>query len=137
MSKVTLSTEFRKVSEAIYLSLSVLPRSQVDVDELDEEKYQDEPEAADDSDTIATRYCYDFLTLSITFIIREAEVKKLTTAGKNFDALKAALADPPVHTKDESAKVPNQFILINVTSQIETELLHSFGCPDTISTVRS
>ena len=28
---------------------------QVDVDELDEEKYQDEPEGNDDSDTIATR----------------------------------------------------------------------------------
>lgn len=36
---------------------------------------------------------------------REAEVKKFISGGKNFDALKAALADPPVHTKDENAKV--------------------------------
>ena len=38
-------------------------------------------------------------------IFRESEVKKLTSSGKNFDALKVALDDPPINTKDENAKV--------------------------------
>ena len=38
-------------------------------------------------------------------LFREAEVKKFISGGKNLDALKAALADPPLQTKDEKAKV--------------------------------
>lgn len=41
----------------------------------------------------------------IEYHYRESEVKKLTAAGKNFDALKVALNDPPVDSKDENAKV--------------------------------
>ncbi|XP_003387054.1 PREDICTED: actin-related protein 2/3 complex subunit 5-like [Amphimedon queenslandica] len=88
MSKVTLSTEFRKV----------------DVDELDEEKYQDEPEGGDDSDSIASR---------------EAEVKKFISGGKNFEALKAALADPPLQTKDEKAKKRNFDIVLDVLTRFK------------------
>ena len=63
MSKTTLSTEFRKVrgrerrgreGEGT-MEDDYTFSCQVDVDELDEEKYQDEPEGNDDSDTIATR----------------------------------------------------------------------------------
>ena len=60
MSKTTLSTEFRKVKgregEGM-MEDDYTFSCQVDVDELDEEKYQDEPEGQgnDDSDAIATR----------------------------------------------------------------------------------
>ena len=61
MSKTTLSTEFRKVrgrerrGREGTMEDDYTFSCQVDVDELDEEKYQDEPEGNDDSDTIATR----------------------------------------------------------------------------------
>jgi actin related protein 2/3 complex subunit 5 len=75
----------------------------VDVDELDEEKYQDDQETGqDESDSIATR---------------EAEVKKFISAGKNFDGLKAALADPPINTKDENAKNRNFQIVLDVLTR--------------------
>lgn len=43
--------------------------------------------------------------LLIDTLNRESEVKRLTSSGKNLDALKAALADPPLSNKYDDAKV--------------------------------
>lgn len=75
MSKNTLSTAFRKV----------------DVDELDEEKFCDEPETQEDAEGDVGR--------------KEQEVKRLAQQGNNLDALKVALENPPLHDKDENLKV--------------------------------
>ena len=75
MSKNTFSTGFRKV----------------DVDELDEEQFRDEPETQEDAEDDVGQ--------------KEQEVKKLTQSGNNLDALKVALENPPLHDKNESLKV--------------------------------
>ena len=75
MSKNTLSTAFRKV----------------DVDELDEEKFRDEPETQEDEGGDLGR--------------KEQEVKKLAQMGNNQEALKAVLENPPLHVKDDNLKV--------------------------------
>jgi actin related protein 2/3 complex subunit 5 len=88
MSKNTLSTDFRKV----------------DVDELDEEKYRDEPEtteASNEADQVARR---------------EQEVKRLTQSSNNVEALKVCLEDPPVGTKDKALKVRPAGCGLRVTS---------------------
>lgn len=75
MSKNTRNTGFRAV----------------DVDELDDEKFVDEPEGQDDQGDVASS--------------REQEVKKLTQSGNNLEALKVALENPPLTVKDENVKV--------------------------------
>ena len=75
MSKNTLASGFRKV----------------DIDELDEEQFRDEPETQEDVEGDVGR--------------KEQEVKKLTQSGNNLEALKVSLENPPLHDKDESLKV--------------------------------
>lgn len=89
MSKNTRSADFRKV----------------DVDELDEEKFIDEPEVSQDDDNT------DVISK------RESEVKSLTLGGRNLDALKVSLTDPPIYSKDESAKKRNFDIVLDVLTR--------------------
>ena len=73
MSKNTSSTAYRKVN----------------VDAYDEDNYEDDAQAVDNSAQVNAR---------------DAEVKKLLTAGNTDGALKAALADPPLDAKDQALK---------------------------------
>ena len=79
---------------------------------MDEEKFIDEPEVSqddDNTDVISKRFVKcTFLQLTAprnNIPIRESEVKSLTLGGRNLDALKVSLTDPPIYSKDESAKV--------------------------------
>lgn len=82
MSKNTLAAGFRKV----------------DVDELDEEQFRDEPETQEDNEGDVGR--------------KEQEVKKLTQSGNNLEALKVSLENPPLHDKDENLKVNQCYCFI-------------------------
>ena len=84
MSKNTFSTGFRKV----------------DVDELDEEQFRDEPETQEDAEDDVGQ--------------KEQEVKKLTQSGNNLDALKVALENPPLHDKNESLKVDHMELHVHM-----------------------
>ena len=85
MSKNTRSAEFRKV----------------DVDELDDEQYQDDPEEIADSDDCKVQQ-------------REQEIKKLMQSGSKVEALKLALKDPPVQNKDSNVVERNYAVVLDV-----------------------
>nr|ABL85455.1 actin related protein 2/3 complex subunit 5 [Suberites domuncula] len=90
MSKNTRAADFRKV----------------DIDELDEENFRDE-ETQDDGgqDQVSQR---------------ESEIKSLMTSGKNLEALKVALKDPPVGVKDKSVKDRNFNTVLDVLTRFKS-----------------
>ena len=90
MSKNTLSTDFRKV----------------DVDELDEEQYRDEPELEEDVGDAVAR--------------REAKVKKLVQMGNNSAALVTALDSPPLSCKDQSVKKRSADVVLDVLTRFKS-----------------
>ena len=84
MSKNTVGSDFRKVN----------------VDELDEEHYRDEPDQE--------------LGLGSAVAAREAKVKKLVQMGNLVEALVTALESPPMSCKEHPIKKRNAGIVLDV-----------------------
>ena len=89
MSKKTLSSDFRKVN----------------VDELDEEHYRDQPDQEIDLECV------------VDVLLRGAEVKRLVQKGNLDEALVKALESPPMSRKEHFIKKRNAGIVLDVLAR--------------------
>lgn len=78
----------------------------VDVDEYDEDNYQDDEGKVDDGSSQVSD--------------RAAEVKSLLNMTKGKEALKVALQNPPVGSKDPSVKAQNYETVLSVLKTFRT-----------------